>query len=133
MGVDEVDAGGAGGVGGSGGAGGVSAEGLLLSAAGHLRLSIELAVRQLNARKVRGEMKLRWSKVLTGQVEALIKIAEALSRIEGGSGVGMDLASFLSDVERRVPRRYVSRRLARAVRAVCAGEFGGGVRGSTRV
>ena len=143
LGVDEVDvrdAGGSGGsvgsggVGGAGGVGeGVSAEGLLLLAAEHLRRSIEVAVRQLNARKVRGEMKLKWSRALTGQVEALVKIAQALSRIEGESGVGMDLATFLSDVERKVPRRYVSRRLARAVRAVCSGEFGVGARGSTRI
>jgi len=46
----------------------------LLLAAENLKKSIEFTVRQLNARKVRGEMKLRWSRSLVRQVEALVKV-----------------------------------------------------------
>lgn len=92
---------------------GLSAEGLLLLAAENLKKSIDFSARQLNTRKVRGEMKLRWSRALTRQVEALVKIAEALSRIEGRSSADLDLATFLSTLESKVPKRYVSRRLGK--------------------
>lgn len=112
---------------------GLSAEGLLLLAAENLKKSIDFSARQLNARKVRGEMKLRWSRALTRQVEALVKIAEALSRIEGRSSADLDLATFLSTLESKVPKRYVSRRLARAVKAAVARVEVRAGRGSTRV
>ena len=85
-------------------------------AADNLRKSIEHSVRQLGARKVRGEMKLRWSRSLTRQVEALVKVAEALNKIGGKSAADLDLSSYLSGLETRVPERFVSRRLAHAVR-----------------
>jgi hypothetical protein len=94
----------------------VSSEALLLMAAENLRRSIEHSVGQLGARKVRGEMKLRWSRSLTRQVEALVKVAEALSKIGGKSAADLDLASYLSGLEARVPERFVSRRLTYAVR-----------------
>ena len=100
-------------VAGAGGVGGLSAEGLLLLAAENLKRSIELTVRQLNARKVRGEMKLRWSRSLTRQVEALVKVAEALSKIGSKSAVEADLATYLSDLQSRVPVRYVTVKFAR--------------------
>ena len=82
-------------------------------AAENLKRSIELTVRQLNARKVRGEMKLRWSRSLTRQVEALVKVAEALSKIGSKSAVEADLATYLSDLQSRVPVRYVTVKFAR--------------------
>ena len=93
-----------------------SSEELLLMAAENLKKSIEHAVRQLEARKVRGEMKLRWSRSLTRQVEALVKVAEALNKIGSKSAVDWDLASYLSGLGARVPKKFVSRRLAYAVR-----------------
>jgi len=94
---------------------GLSSEELLLMAADNLKRSIEHAVRQLEAKKVRGEMKLRWSRSLTRQVEALVKVAEALSKIGSKSAVDLDLPSYLSGIETRVPRTYASRRLAQVV------------------
>jgi hypothetical protein len=114
MGADEVVD--VGKVAGAGGVGGLSAEGLLLMAAENLKRSIEFTVRQLNAKKVRGEMKLKWSRSLTRQVEALVKVAEALDKIGSKSAVEVDLATYLSAVESRVPRRYVTKKFARIAR-----------------
>jgi len=90
-------------------------EELLLMAAENLKKSIEHAVRQLEAKKVRGEMKLRWSRSLTRQVEALVKVAEALSKIGSKSAADMDLASYLSDVEKKVPEKFVTKKFARII------------------
>jgi len=90
-------------------------EELLLMAAENLKKSIEHAVRQLEAKKVRGEMKLRWSRSLTRQVEALVKVAEALSKIGSKSAVDLDLASYLSVLETRVPRRFATRKFTTMV------------------
>lgn len=92
-----------------------SSEKLLLMAAGNLKRSIELTVRQLEAKKVRSEMKLRWSRSLTRQVQALVIVAEALNKIGSRSAPDLDLASYLSAVESRVPRTYSSRRFALVV------------------
>jgi len=94
---------------------GLSSEGLLLMAAENLKKSIEYSVGQLGARKVRGEMKLRWSRSLTRQVEALVKVAEALSKMGSKSAADIDLASYLSSLETRVPRRFVSSKFTRIV------------------
>lgn len=90
-------------------------EELLLMAAENLKRSIELTVRQLQAKKVRGEMKLRWSRSLTRQVQALVIVAEALNKIGSRSTADLDLASYLSAVESRVPRTFASRRFASVV------------------
>lgn len=92
-----------------------SSEELLMMAAENLKRSIELTVRQLQAKKVRSEMKLRWSRSLTRQVQALVIVAEALNKIGGASAVDLDLASYLSTVESRVPKTYASRRFALVV------------------
>jgi len=91
---------------------------LLLAAADSIKKSMDYAVCQLNARKVRGEVKLRWSRSLTRQAEALVKIAESLENLRVGSGADLDLASFLSEVERRVPEGCVTRRFSLTVRKV---------------
>jgi len=103
------------GEGGEAGVEGFGSEELLLMAAENLKKSIEHAVRQLGARKVRGEMKLRWSRSLTRQVEALVKVAEALDKIGSRSAADMDLASYLSVIEARVPRRFVTKKFVRIV------------------
>lgn len=91
-------------------------ERLLLLAADILKRSIAFSVGQLDARKVRGEMKLRWSRSLTRQVGALVEVAEALNRIRGGSVENVDLASYLSDLEQRVPSGFANRKLSRIAR-----------------
>jgi hypothetical protein len=98
---------------------------LLSLAAENLKKSIEYAVSQLGAKKVRGEMKLRWSRSLTKQVEALVKVAEALNETSSKSAVDVDFASYLSGVQTRVPRRYVSKRLDRIVRRTQSGGSSG--------
>lgn len=95
-----------------------SSEKLLLMAAEMLRKSIEHSVSQLEAKKVRGEMKLRWSRSLTRQVEALVKVAEALNKIGGESAADLDLSSYLSGLEARVPEKLFSRRLALTVKRI---------------
>ena len=102
----------------SGGFGRSGSEELLLMAAENLKKSIEHAVRQLEAKKVRGEMKLRWSRSLTRQVEALVKVAEALNKIGSKSAADMDLASYLSGLHMRVPQRFVTKEFSRVVRRV---------------
>jgi len=53
-------------------------------------------VSQLSSKKVRGEMKLRWMKYLTRQVEALVKVAkvaETLNNIGNKTATEIDLAA----------------------------------------
>jgi hypothetical protein len=97
---------------------GLSGVGLLLLAAENLKRSIEFTVGQLNARKVRGEMKLRWSRSLVRQVEALVKVVEALNKVGGKGGAELDLASYLAMIESKVPKRFVCREFAGIVRRV---------------
>jgi hypothetical protein len=99
---------------------GLSGVGLLLLAAENLKRSIEFTVGQLNARKVRGEMKLRWSRSLVRQVEALVKVVEALNKVGGKPGVELDLASYLAGLEGKIPKRFVSKELAGIVGRVQA-------------
>jgi len=92
-----------------------TSEDLLMMAAENLKRSIELTVRHLQAKKVRSEVKLRWSRSLTRQVQALVVVAEALNKIGSSSAVELDLASYLSAVGAKVPKIYASRRLALVV------------------
>lgn len=95
-------------------------EELLLMAAENLKRSIEYAVRKLDARKVRGEVKLRWSRSLTRQVEALVKVAEALNKIGSKSAVNMDMATYLSGLESKVPTKFATKKFVRIVRKMRA-------------
>jgi hypothetical protein len=88
----------------------------LLLAAENLKRSIEFTVGQLNARKVRGEMKLRWSRSLVRQVEALVKVVEALNKVGGKAETELDLAM----IESKVPKRFVGKEFAGIVRRVQA-------------
>ncbi|MEM3765650.1 MAG: hypothetical protein QXU46_01330 [Candidatus Bathyarchaeia archaeon] len=102
-------------------AGNLSSEALLLLAAENLKKSIEFAVGQLKAKKVRGEMKLKWSRSLVRQVEALVKVVEALNKIDSKSGTAdLDLASYLAGLGKKIPRRFVSKRFVTVVRTVQA-------------
>jgi hypothetical protein len=85
-------------------------------AAGNLKRSIEHSVRQLGVKRVRAEMKLRWSRSLTRQVEALVKVAEALNKIGSKSAADIDLASYLSSLETRVPSRFATKKYSRILR-----------------
>lgn len=98
----------------------LSSEALLLLAAENLKKSIEFAVGQLKAKKVRGEMKLRWSRSLVRQVEALVKVVEALNKIGSKSGADLDFASYLSALEKKIPRRFINKRFITIVKAVQA-------------
>ncbi len=99
----------------SGGFRPLGSEELLLMASDALKKNIEHALRQLKARKVRGEMKLRWSRALVRDAEALVKVAEALSKMGAKSAADMDISSYLSSVQTRVPEPYATPRLARIV------------------
>jgi len=91
-------------------------EELLMMAAENLKKSIEHSVRQLGARKVRVEMKLRWSRSLTRQVEALVKVAEALNKIGSKSAEEIDLASYLSVLETRIPKNLTTKKISKMFR-----------------
>ena len=77
-------------------------ERFLLKSAEHLQKGIEYAVRQLNSRKIGDERKMRWIRSLTRQIEALVKVVEALHNIGSKSAGGLDLATYLSSVRERV-------------------------------
>jgi len=87
---------------GSDDVGSVDSKALLLMSARNLRKGIEFAIRQLNAKRVRSEVKLRWMKSLTKQTEALVKVVEALNNMGAKSAESLDLASYLSSVEKRI-------------------------------
>ena len=93
-----------------------ASEDLLLLAADAIHKSIEQALRQLNARRVRSEMKLRWSRSLIQQVEGLIKVADALDKLGSKSSANLDLSSYLSAVQEKVPKQFESRRLKKILR-----------------
>jgi hypothetical protein len=77
------------------------AERFLLKSAEHLQKGIDYAVRQLGSRKISEERKMRWIRALTRQIEALVKVVEALNNIGSNAG-GLDLASFLSSIRDKV-------------------------------
>ena len=89
----------------------VDSLGLLLTASEALKRSIEHAVGQLNARKVKGDLKLKWSRSMIKQVEALIKVAEALEKLEDKEAPKLDLARILSDIRTKTPKRYIRKPL----------------------
>lgn len=88
---------------------GLSSEELLLLAADNLKKSIEHAIKQLGTKKVRSDMKLRWSRSLTKQVEALVKVSEALNKIGSKSAENIDLAIYLSYLETKIPKKFAKK------------------------
>jgi len=78
------------------------AERFLLKSAEHLQRGIDYAVKQLNSRKISDERKIRWIRSLTRQIEALVKVVEALNNIGSKSASDIDLATYLSSVKERV-------------------------------
>jgi len=78
------------------------AECFLLNSTEHLQKGIEYAVKQLNSRKISDERKMRWIRSLTRQIEALVKVVEALNNIGSLSASEIDLAKYLSSVKERV-------------------------------
>ena len=79
------------------------AERFLLKSAEHLQKGIEYAVKQLNSRKISDERKMRWIRSLTRQIEALVKVVEALHNIGSKSAGSINLATFLSSVAKELP------------------------------
>jgi hypothetical protein len=75
---------------------------MLLLATDNLRKGIEYAVRQVRSKKVDPGTKLRWMRALTRQVEALVKVVEAQNNIGSKSAGCLDLAAYLSSVEKRI-------------------------------
>jgi hypothetical protein len=67
---------------------------------------------------VKGEMKIKWSRALVRQVEALIKVVEALKKLSGKTEgeAESDLASYLASLEVQILKRFVSREFAGVVR-----------------
>jgi hypothetical protein len=85
----------------SSGLGKAGAERFLLKSAEHLQRGIDYAVRQLGSRKISEERKMRWIRALTRQIEALVKVVEALNNVGSNAG-GFDLASYLSSIREKV-------------------------------
>lgn len=85
----------------------------LLMAAENLKEGMMFTMSQLNSRRVLPEKKLRWLKALTRQAEALVDVVEALNKIDSKSASDVDLASFLSSLETKIPARE-ARTLRRA-------------------
>jgi len=80
----------------------LNADDMLVLATDNLRKGIEYAVRQVRSKKVDPSTKLRWMRALTRQVEALVKVVEAQSNIGSKSAGSLDLATFLSSVQKRI-------------------------------
>jgi len=93
----------------------LSSDELLLTATANLKKGIEYAVHQIRSKRVNPETKLRWMCNLTRQVEALVKVTEALNKIGSKSAVDIDLASYLSGLETRVPRKFATKKFVRIV------------------
>jgi len=85
-----------------GSSGRAGSEGFLLKSAEHLQKGIDYTVRQLNSRKISDERKMRWIRSLTRQIEALVKVVEALNNMGSKSAGSIDLATYLSSVEEKV-------------------------------
>lgn len=73
--------------------------------ADNLKKGITLTVNQINSRRVPPEKKLRWLKALARQAEALVDVVQALNKIGNKSTEEIDLATFLSSVEKRLPTK----------------------------
>jgi hypothetical protein len=86
---------------GADGLGKAGAERFLLKSAEHLQKGIDYAVRQLSSRKISEERKMRWIRALTRQIEALVRVVEALNNVGSNAG-GFDLASYLSSIREKV-------------------------------
>jgi len=80
----------------------VNSEELLLMSAENLKKGIQYAVSQINSRTIKGEMKVRWIRSLTRQIEALIKVVEAVNNIGSKTPVDFDLATYLSSLEKKM-------------------------------
>ena len=77
----------------------------LLIAVENLKKGMKFTMSQLNSRRVLPEKKLRWLKALTRQVEALVNVIEALHNIGSKSAADVDLATFLSSLEKEFPKK----------------------------
>lgn len=92
----------------------LSSDELLLSATANLKKGIEYAIHQIRSKRVDPNIKLRWMRSLTRQVEALVKIAEALNNVESKSTDDLDLSTYLSSLETRIPTKTRSTAMRRA-------------------
>jgi len=86
-----------------------------LTATANLKKGIEYAVHQIRSKRVNPETKLRWMRNLTRQVEALVKVTEALNKIDSKSAADTDLASYLSGLETKIPRKLATKKFVRLV------------------
>jgi len=77
----------------------------LLIAVDNLKKGMMYTMNQLNSRRVLPERKLRWLKALTRQAEALVDVVEALNKLDSKSAADVDLATFLSSLETRIPAK----------------------------
>jgi len=82
-----------------------TSEETLRMTADNLKKGITLTVNQINSRRVPPEKKLRWLKALARQAEALVDVVQALNKIGSKSTAEIDLATFLSSVEKRLPTK----------------------------
>lgn len=80
-----------------------TSEETLRMTADNLKKGITLTVSQINSRRVPPEKKLRWLKALARQAEALVDVVQALNKIGSKSTAEIDLATFLSSVEKKLP------------------------------
>jgi len=82
-----------------------TSEETLRMTAENLKKGIMLTVSQINSRRVPPEKKLRWLKALARQAEALVDVVQALNKIGSKSTKEIDLATFLSSIEKKLPTK----------------------------
>jgi len=73
--------------------------------ADNLKKGIMFTESQINSRRVPPEKKLRWLKALARQAEALVDVVQALNKIGTKPTAEIDLATFLSSMEKKLPTK----------------------------
>lgn len=94
---------------------------LLLKAAEALKETMEFTVGKLRARKVRDSDKLRFMRALTKEVEAVARLVGALRDLNAKEKEVNDWAVYLSEVKKRVPSKFVTKKFSRVFRRLDAG------------
>ncbi|HDI07977.1 MAG TPA: hypothetical protein ENF76_06410 [Candidatus Bathyarchaeota archaeon] len=71
----------------------------------YLKESISICVEELRKPEVESKTKVQWARCLAQQIAALMKI----SRMTASDT--KDLASWLSEIKRKIPKKYVEKEL----------------------
>lgn len=91
---------------------------MLLKTAEALQKSMEYMLSQLNSRKIRSEMKLKYARSMPRQVEAMVKVILAMRSINSKSADAVDFAVYLSKLESAMPSNLAPAKIAKIARTM---------------